>query len=129
MPRCLAAVLAGLILAGCSAPALGPQYTVTGRVVAGPTCPVEPPSPIPGQCEPRQVGGAVLVMTDAGGHEVARASSASDGTFSVELTAGDYTLTPQPVNGLLGVAPPVTFTVSAAGPAVNLRVEYDTGIR
>ena len=40
-----------------------------------------------------------------------------------------YTLTPQPVNGLLGTAPPLKFTVSATGSSVGLDVTYDTGIR
>jgi hypothetical protein len=139
----LAAFVVLLALAACTqpagsggsqAPSASPvpstiAATVHGTATAGPTCPVEPASPMPGECAPRAVGGAVLVITDAAGHEVARLTTGADGGFSVTLAAGSYTLTPQPVEGLMTVAPPVTFSVSATSPTQDLRVEYDTGIR
>jgi hypothetical protein len=103
--------------------------SVHGKAVAGPTCPVEPASPLPGECAPRVVAGAVLVFTDAAGHEVTRVTTAADGTFSANLTAGSYTLTPQAVEGLMGVAPPISVTVPVAPAAADLVVQYDTGIR
>jgi hypothetical protein len=103
--------------------------SVHGKAVAGPTCPVEPASPLPGECAPRVVAGAVLVVTDAGGHEVTRVTTAADGTFTVDLPVGSYTLTPQLVTGLIGVAPPISVTVPATGDAAELVVQYDTGIR
>jgi hypothetical protein len=103
--------------------------TVQGKAVAGPTCPVEPASPLPGECAPRVVAGAVLVFTDAGGHEVTRVTTAADGTFTANLPAGSYTLTPQAVEGLMGVAPPISVTVPASGSTADLVVQYDTGIR
>jgi hypothetical protein len=138
----------GIVLAGCNpaigAPSGGPTpgptgaftgvpsggltFGVHGRATAGPTCPVEPASPLPGACAPRAVAGAVLVITDGQGHEVARPITASDGTFSVDLPSGMYTLTPQRVVGLFGVAQPIDFTVSAGGGS-DLLVPYDTGIR
>jgi hypothetical protein len=134
-----AAIVAILIVGGCN-PSAGasssgvPSATnatasVHGKAVAGPTCPVEPASPLPGECAPRVVTGAVLVITDAGGHEVTRITTAADGTFTVNLRAGSYTLTPQVVMGLMGVAPPISVTVSASGTAAELIVQYDTGIR
>jgi hypothetical protein len=124
----VAVIALGALPAACHGPT-GPTYPIGGTAVAGPTCPVVPASPLPGQCAPRTVSGAVLVIGDAAGREVARLTTASDGRFSANLPAGTYLLTPQPVEGLLGVAPPVTFTVSDRDHPTDLRVEYDTGIR
>ena len=100
---------------------------VRGTVSAGPTCPVEREPPDPA-CAPRPVAGAVLVVTDAAGMEVARVSSAEDGTFSIELGPGAYRLTAQPADGLMGTPEPTDFQVEA-GPMTELQVSYDTGIR
>ena len=131
MQRVLGCLLVALVLAvaGCDSQSTGPRYRVAGQALAGPTCPVEPTSPAPGQCLPRLVAGAVLVIAASDGHEVARITTGADGRFALELPAGAYTLTPQPVVGLLGVAPTLTFMVSASGAPTDLRVEYDTGIR
>lgn len=101
---------------------------VTGTVTAGPTCPVvtDPPDP---NCADRPVAGAVLVLVDAGGAEVARVTSAADGTFAVALAPGAYRLVPQPVEGLMGTAPEIEFRVEAGEPTEELLVVYDTGIR
>ena len=102
---------------------------VDGRVHAGPTCPVQrvPPDPA---CDDRPVAGAVLVVTTVAGVEVARATSAADGTFRVTIPAGDYILVPQPVQGYMGTATSIPFHAQGdeAAPA-PLDVAYDTGIR
>lgn len=124
------ALLLVYALASCaptSAPS-GPTHATSGRAVAGPVCPVERTPPDPA-CAPRPVAGAVLVITGVDGREVARATTDQDGRWSIDLRAGAYTLTPQPVIGLLGQAPPVPLTVSASGPTVTEDVLYDTGIR
>jgi hypothetical protein len=130
-----AALIVG-VLGGCTAPpgGSGPSVPaspnalgVSGAVHAGPTCPVaQPGDPA---CADRPVSGAVLVVTTAAGAEVARATSAADGTFSVALAPGDYILVPQPVSGLMGTAPSIPFHVVVAGPPPALDVSYDTGIR
>lgn len=99
-----------------------------GTVSAGPTCPVErnPPDP---NCAERPVAGAMLVFTDAAGTEVARVTSAADGSFSVELLPGAYRLTAEPVDGLMGTPAPIDVVVEAGGPLTELQVSYDTGIR
>ncbi len=99
---------------------------VSGLVHAGPTCPVVQDPPDPG-CDDRPVSGAVLVVLDRSGREVARPVSDSAGRFVTELSAGFYTLQPQPVDGLLGTAPAQDFEVAAT--PVELDVSYDTGIR
>lgn len=101
---------------------------VHGTVTAGPTCPVERDPPDP-DCAARPVVGAVLVFTDADGTEVARATSAADGTFTVELAPGAYRVTAEPVEGLMGTPTPMDVEVEAGQPMTELQVSYDTGIR
>lgn len=125
----IAAVLLLFAVAACNAPSGAPTYAVGGRALAGPTCPVEPASPQPGQCEPRPVAGAVLAIVDASGRQVMRVTTGEDGSWSATLTVGSYTLTPQPVTGLMGGAQPLVFEVSSDDAPSDLRVEYDTGIR
>jgi hypothetical protein len=99
---------------------------VAGRVTAGPTCPVETPDDP--TCNPRPVAGAVLVVKGAGGVEVARITTDATGLFRIGLQPGDYTLEPQPAEGLMGTPSPLPFRV-VDGDETFLDVEYDTGIR
>jgi hypothetical protein len=117
-------------IAACNGGATAaPTYAIEGTATAGPTCPVEPASPLPGQCAPRPVAGAVLVITNAAGQEVTRVKTDASGAFIAAVPAGNYTITPQPVDGLMGVAPPVSVTVDAHGNPGPIALEYDTGIR
>jgi len=113
---------------GQSGDPLPPSGEVTGKVSAGPVCPVErvPPDP---SCAPRPVAGAVLIVQTTAGREVARTTSAADGSFHLNLVPGLYRLVPQPVAGYMGVAPSVDFRVDAGVPTPALEVSYDTGIR
>ncbi len=99
---------------------------VGGLVTAGPTCPVERPGDP--ACAPRPVDGAELLVTGADGSRVGRATTAADGLFRLDLDAGDYTLVPQPVQGLMGTEQPVPFSVRS-GAETFLEIGYDTGIR
>ena len=101
--------------------------SVDVRVVAGPVCPVEREPPDPA-CAPRPVTGAEVVLRDPSGAEVARATSDEKGTLSFSVPAGAYWMEPQPTAGLMGTAPPVAFSVAPAQ-ALDISVEYDTGIR
>jgi hypothetical protein len=129
-----------VVLAACTGPPGGsspsapvsPGSTagtgIVGRVHAGPVCPVSQPGDP--ACADRPVSGAVLIVTSPAGAEVARATSAADGTFAVALPPGDYILVPRPVDGLLGTAQPVPFRVLGDGsPRPSVDVAYDTGIR
>ncbi len=100
---------------------------IGGTAVAGPVCPVErvPPDPA---CAPRPVANATVVIRDRGGSEVARIVTASDGSFFVELAAGDYVVEPQPVEGLMGTAGAQDVAV-VDGAATAIQLDYDTGIR
>jgi hypothetical protein len=103
------------------------EGNVRGKVVAGPTCPVESSPPDP-QCAARPVAGATLLIKDLSGRTVATVASDETGAFSLTLPPGDYVLVAQPVDGLMGTAPPLSFSVIGGSP-VELTVEYDTGIR
>ncbi len=100
---------------------------VGGIALAGPVCPVErvPPDPA---CSPRPVTGAAVVIRDGSGAEIARTATAADGSFLVELRAGEYVVEPQPAEGLLGTAAPQDVTV-ADGAVTAVQLDYDTGIR
>jgi hypothetical protein len=101
---------------------------VRGTVVAGPTCPVmtDPPDP---NCADRPVEGAVLVVTTSDGTEIDQATSDAEGAFAFTLAPGSYRLQPQPVEGLMGTAQPIDFSVVWDMPIPELVVSYDTGIR
>jgi hypothetical protein len=106
----------------------GPLAYVVGSVTAGPVCPVErnPPDP---SCAPRPVAGAVITASFAGQGEVARATTAPDGSYRILIHGyRTYTLTALPVQGLMNAPAPVTVTLD---PIETRRVdfEYDTGIR
>jgi hypothetical protein len=110
-------------------PAEGGPWIV-GRALAGPTCPVvqDPPDPA---CEDRPVEGAVVVVRDPSGTQVAEATSSADGIFLAAVPeGGTYVVEPQPVEGILGTAAPFEVVVPD-GPAawVVADVGYDTGIR
>ena len=100
---------------------------IAGVAVAGPVCPVErlPPDPA---CAPRPVAGAKIVVRDASGAEVASVQTGADGSFFVDVKAGDYVVEPQPAEGLMGGAATQSVEV-VDGSAATIQIEYDTGIR
>jgi hypothetical protein len=77
-----------IAVVGCTPAPPGATYRIGGQALAGPTCSVEPASPLPGQCTPRPVAGAVLVITDATGQEVTRVITGSDGRWTASVPAG-----------------------------------------
>jgi hypothetical protein len=107
---------------------VGDETGIRGVVVAGPTCPVvtDPPDP---DCADRPVAGALLVVFDGDGDEVARVTSAVDGAFAIALPPGAYRIVPQPVEGLMGTASELDVLVETGEPPEELAIAYDTGIR
>lgn len=95
--------------------------------LAGPVCPVEsePPSP---QCAPQPVESATIVVTDSIGDEVARGTTGSDGLVGFDVSPGELTVVPQPVEGLLETAATISIMLTA-GQTLQVTVDYDTGIR
>lgn len=119
--------LAALLVSCISGVPAEKVFRVTGSAHAGPVCPVQQDPPDPA-CADKPVAGAALVIVDVEGREVAAISTDADGRFETMLPAGDYTIVPQPVEGLLGTAQPQAFT-TGPGLAPVLDVGYDTGIR
>ena len=117
-------LLSLLSLMACVQPA--DTILVTFIVSAGPVCPVvtEPADPA---CSDRPVGGAELVVIGQNGRKVATELTNSAGRTSIALTAGTYTIRPQPVPGLLGTPGDIPLVVDRSTPA--LLISYDTGIR
>jgi hypothetical protein len=124
-----AVLLLALLALGCAT--AGPSPTpsppvdsgIAGRVLLGPTCPVEqvgqPPCVTP--------YAALLVVTDSEDREVARVTAAADGTFRIPLAPGDYVVVPQPGDPFPH-AQPLDVTV-VPGSFAEVEINYDTGIR
>jgi hypothetical protein len=121
----LAAMLS-LTLAACGT-AAGPgtqsAATVTGRVTAGPTCPVERPDD---PCPPAPVSATVRATTSQG-RVVASTHTAADGRYRLRLRAGSYTLVAV-TSKAFPQCSPVTVTVKARQSA-RVAISCDTGIR
>jgi hypothetical protein len=104
----------------------GEPGTVTGRLLAGPTCPVETDPPDPA-CAPMPVPAAgVTVMV--GGEEFHTVSGV-DGRFEVTVPAGRATLVFDQVEGLMVSPEPIQIVVVEQGLVDVGDVLYDTGIR
>lgn len=130
----------GLLVVACNTPGgtaspspsgvpAGAPTTVTGLVTAGPVCPVErnPPDP---SCAPRMLASAVIVATDTDGREVARTATAPDGSYLLTIgQTGTFTITAQPVAGLMRAPAPATVTLAFPGATERIDLTYDTGIR
>jgi hypothetical protein len=102
---------------------------IIGTVTAGPVCPVER-SPLPSSCVPRPVAGAVIAASFAGQGEVARATTAADGSYRITIHGwGPYTVTALPVAGLMRAPAPVMVTLDPPTDTKRVDFEYDTGIR
>ena len=115
------------LLSACAPTTAVNEVDVRGTALAGPTCPVETIPPQPG-CEERPVAGAVLVFQNEDGSEIERVTTEADGTFVLTLAPGVYHLVPQPVEGLMGVAPEQDLII-VDGQLPELTISYDTGIR
>ena len=105
----------------------GTTASVTLRLRAGPTCPVvtNPPDPA---CAPRSVANAEVVVRSPDGSELARGTSDGQGQIQLQVPPGAYYVEPEPVEGLMGTAAAVAFSV-VAGETLDLALTYDTGIR
>jgi hypothetical protein len=122
----LTALLLTIVVAACSPPAAA-TGRLSGSAVAGPTCPVVTDPPQSG-CAGRPVPDATLVIVDSSGNRVTTVTTDADGRFTLDLAPGSYEVQPQPVDGLMGTAPPVRVTITRDEPA-EVTLSYDTGIR
>ena len=117
-----------LFLGACSSQS--PSDTtaiITGRLVAGPTCPVEtnPPGPA---CAPSVVPDAEILVVAADGVEI-RARSGQDGTFRIAVPPGEVIITFAEAKGLMMAPGTITESVETNQIFDVSDVLYDTGIR
>lgn len=117
------AVALALVLAACGGAA--PADGIEGRVLAGPTCPVQRIPPDPG-CADRPVAIALEVIS-AGGSVVARAETGADGAFRIAAAPGRYTVRSAAARPLPALRP-TPVEVPRTG-WVTLELRADTGIR
>jgi hypothetical protein len=93
------------------------------KATIGPTC---PGPERPGQlCIQPYVG--MFVVTDSTGAEVARASTDQNGTATIDLLPGDYTITPK-IDGKFPSGAPTAVTV-LPGQYLEISIDLDSGIR
>lgn len=125
----LAALALSAALAACGAGAsvtVAPG-TLTGDVVAGPTCPVEQ---INNPCPPKVVAGREVKILTPGGRVVATTTTDAQGHFSVTLAPGAYVVAVTMVAGQVGMRQSTPGDVNvASGQSSYLKIELDTGIR
>lgn len=110
-----------ILLSACAA--VPTDSGVRGMVTIGPTSPVQRPG------EPSEAPyAAELVVKGTDSREVARTRSGADGTYSVNLVPGSYTI--EGVGGDTPPSPPapVAFEV-AAHRFTTVNLSFDSGIR
>ena len=119
-----------LVLGACSA-ASGRVASsgIAGRVLAGPTCPVQtiPPQP---RCAPRPLSASLRIRRVASRAPATKVHSGADGRFRVRLSPGSYILQALPQPGAPFPRPPAALRVQVhARRFTNITITYDTGIR
>lgn len=100
-----------------------PDSGIRGRVVVGPTCPVQRV----GQDCVRPYQATIRIRHKATGRLVARVRSSADGSFRVALAPGSYVLVPQAGRPYPRSSPLAATVHSHRYTSVTIR--YDSGIR
>ncbi len=125
-------VLAAVVvsLAACGTAGAQPlQSGISGRVLAGPTCPVErfPPRP---QCAPRPLAASLRIRRVETSSASKLAHSGANGRFRVLLPPGVYIIHALSENGSPFPRPPADSRVQVRrGHLTRVTISYDTGIR
>jgi hypothetical protein len=116
--------LAGwLMIAGCGAQPDAAPVRVTGEVVRGPTTPV---CQIDVSCEaPFSAGFSVL----QDGRTVVRFRSDTNGRFTIDLSAGNYTVIPDADAPILSPRLQQRSLTVPDTPTYTVQLSFDTGIR
>lgn len=99
-----------------------------GKISIGPLCPVErfPPDP---HCQPtEETFKAWPIAAYQEKTKIASLNPNLDGTYRVELPAGNYVVDLEKSMGIGGGNLPVTITIKA-GEITTLNIDIDTGIR
>ena len=127
---CASITVSGSGAAGTNTPGTetsATQGTLSGDVVAGPTCPVERAED---PCPPKAVPNREVDILEANSVVVATAMTDSKGHFSVALAPGTYTVTVPIKQGQIGMRQENTVKANiTAGQVTTVKVTLDTGIR
>jgi len=125
-----ACLLLGLVLLSASAAAARVADSgVSGRVVAGPTCPVESVPPTPG-CAPKPLLATLRICRVGSRAPATIVRTAVDGRFRVRLSPGTYVVQALAQVGFALPRPPAPRRVGVhAGRYTFVTITYDTGIR
>jgi hypothetical protein len=72
----------------------------------------------------------VIVVTNAGGQELGRTTTAADGSYQMVVgETGTLTISGLPVAGLMRAPAPTNVTLTSPGETERVDLQYDTGIR
>jgi len=125
-----AALLSLIVCLGaCASADAGRPSGIDGKVVSGPTCPVERMPPDPG-CTPRPLAATLRVHPAGKRAPVETVHSESNGRFSLRLAPGLYVVRPQSRRGSAFPRPASPRRVRVrAGRFTYITITYDTGIR
>jgi hypothetical protein len=121
----VALAMVTLVACGGRAEPSSASSGVTGRVVAGPICPVETEA---SPCPPRAVQTDVAVES-ADGEELRSVRTDADGSFLVALAPGRYLLTPRPPAGNPDLLPRSLTVTVEAGRFIEVTLVLDTRLR
>ena len=119
------AALPALVLATVPARGQNMPATLNGRVVTAARCPV-PLGATDDTCPDRPFPTTLRVQS-ADGQDVASVATADDGTFSVDLPAGQYQVQPLLADG----SPPATGAIAVdvpVDPVTGLTIRVDGGV-
>ena len=129
-PRLLTLAVGAIALVACGDEqrAAEPGSGVSGVVHLGPQCPVESPDD---PCEDQPAAAVTVIVSEqlpgeayAAGTEVARTTTAADGSFTVELEPGEYVVTAE-----AGMSCELMDVRVSAGSYADMDIPCDTGIR
>ncbi len=102
------------------------QSYIKGRIVAGPTCPVERAED---PCPPRPVVGRTVYLKDGPGINTLQTfTTDSDGSFLAQVVPGEYRVEVSPAGFPLDRSGPHLISV-VSGQTASLQIMLDTGIR
>lgn len=128
LPSVFAAGLLIVVACGDQKPATEPDSGVTGVVRLGPQCPVESSGE---PCDDKPAAHVTVIVSEqipgeayAAGQEVARTTTAADGTFTVALDPGAYVVTAD-----AGMSCELMDARVARATYATVTIPCDTGLR
>lgn len=101
------------------------RATVVVLVRGAGFCTHLPTIPAP-ECDPRPLPDAAVAVRDTSGTTVERGTTGGDGTVTLAVPPGSYTVVANPVSGFAETARPVPV-VTVAGETVRVTLTHNTG--